>query len=334
MRKAAAGTGTECAAQRGMRAYSTDLKERLVRAVANGLPMREVARRFEVAVTTVKRAVVQQRTTGSLARKPIPGRPRAIRGEQEGILLARLRAAPDATVLEHCAWWAEEQGQQLSEVTMWDGVARPASPGLDAEQKSLAASERDEEARTAWREATASRDPAQFVFVDESGTHTSLTRLDGWAPHDQRATGSVPRNHGKNTTLVAALMPEGLRVPWLIEGAMNTPTFEWYIAEQLGPTLRPGQVVVLDNLSVHKAASIRQALAARGCDLLFLPPYSPDFTPIEQAFSKLKAILRGLGARTHEALWEAMRLALAAITPTDTVAWFAHAGYTLPAQAQ
>ena len=115
---------------------------------------------------------------------------------------------------------------------------------------------------------------------------------------------------------------------------MNTATFWWYIAEELGPTLRPGQVVVHDNLSVHKAASIRQPLAAHGCDLLFLPPYSPDFTPIEQAFSKLKALVRGLGARTHEALWEAVRSALDAITPADAVAWFAHAGYTLPAQTQ
>jgi len=159
-----------------------------------------------------------------------------------------------------------------------------------------------------------------------------LTRLYGWAPHHQRATGSAPRNHGKNTTLVAALTPEGLHVPWLIEGAMDSATFAWYITEQLAPTLRSGQVVVLDNLSVHKAASIRQALAARGCELLFLPPYSPDFTPIEQAFSKLKTLLRGLGARTHEALWEAVRLALDAITPVDAMAWFAHAGYALPAQ--
>ena len=171
-----------------------------------------------------------------------------------------------------------------------------------------------------------------MVFVDESGTHTALTRLYGWAPHDQRATGTVPRNHGRNTTLVAALMPDGLYEPWLIEGAMNTETFEWYIREQLAPRLRPGQVVVLDNLSVHKAASIRQALAARGCELLFLPPYSPDCTPIEQAFSKIKAILRGLGARTHEALVEAMHAAVAAITPADAAAWFAHAGYTMPAQ--
>ena len=107
-----------------MRAYSTDLKECLVRAVADGQPMREAARRFEVAVTTVKRAVVQQRETGSLERRPIPGRPRAISREQEAVLRARLEAAPDATVLEHCAWWEERQEQQLSEVTMWRAVRR------------------------------------------------------------------------------------------------------------------------------------------------------------------------------------------------------------------
>jgi transposase len=197
----------------------------------------------------------------------------------------------------------------------------------------LAASERDEAARAVWREAVAHLEPEQLVFVDESSTHIALTRLFGWAPHDRRARGSVPRNHGHNTTLVAALTPGGLQEPWMIEGAMDTATCEWYIAEQLGPTLRPGQVVVLDNLSVHKAARIRQALAARECALLFLPPYSPDFTPIEQAFSKLKAILRGLGARTREAVEQAVGLAVEASTPADAIAWFAHAGYTLPAQA-
>src|SRR6185312_15212287 len=114
----------ECAGQRGMRAYSIDLKERLVRAVAAGQPMREAARRFGVAVTTVKRAVVQQRATGSLARKPIPGCPRRIGQDQDARLRARLEAAPDATVLEHGAWWAEHTGQQLSEATMWRAIRR------------------------------------------------------------------------------------------------------------------------------------------------------------------------------------------------------------------
>lgn len=196
----------------------------------------------------------------------------------------------------------------------------------------MAASERDEEARAAWREEVAARDLEQFVFVDESGTHTSLTRLYGWGPHDQRAVGAVPRNHGKNTTLVAALTPAGLQAPWTIEGAIDTAAFERYITEVLGPTLRPGQVVVLDNLSVHKAASIREAIEAVHCEVLFLPAYSPDCTPIEQAFSKIKALLRGLGARTREALLEAVRLAVDAVTREDAVAWFAHAGYALPSQ--
>ncbi len=197
----------------------------------------------------------------------------------------------------------------------------------------MAASERNEEERTTWRAAIATHDPQQLVYVDESSTHTSLLRLYGWAPHDQRAAGSAPRNHSHNTTLVATLTPDGLQEPWLLlERAMDTDSFGWYIRGQLAPRLQPGQIVVMDNLSAHKAARIREALVARGCDVLFLPPYSPDFNPIEQAFSKLKAILRGLGARTLETLQKAVRLAVAAITSADAAAWYAHAGYPLPAQ--
>ncbi len=207
----------------------------------------------------------------------------------------------------------------------------------------MVASERNENEveRAAWRAAAATSDPQQFVFIDESSTHTSLIRLYGWAPQDRRASGSAPRNHGKNTTLVALLTPDGVQEPWLlVERARNTETFEWYIREQVAPHLRPGQIVVMDNLSAHKmdnlsahkAVSIREALVARGCDLLFLPPYSPDFNPIEQAFSKLKAILCGLGARTQETLQAAVRLAVAAITSADAAAWYAHAGYPFPAQ--
>jgi transposase len=118
----------------------------------------------------------------------------------------------------------------------------------------------------------------------------------------------------------------------MLEGAMDTATFVWYITEQLAPTLQPGQGVVLDDLSVHKAERLRHAIEARRGTLLFLPPYSPDFPPIEQAFSKITAILRRLGARTRETLWEAMRLAIEAITRDDAFAWFTHSGYILPAQ--
>ena len=193
--------------------------------------------------------------------------------------------------------------------------------------------ERDEAARHAGREAAAQLDPEQLVCVDERGTNSSLTRLSGWAPHDHRATGAVPRTPGKNTTLVAALAPDGVHVPWMIEGARDSDSFAWSITEQLAPTLRPGQIVVLEHLSVQKAERMRHAIEARPCQLLFLPPSSPAFTPLEQAFSKSKGLLRGPGARTTEALWEAMRVAVEAITRNDALAWFAHAGYALSAQA-
>jgi hypothetical protein len=169
-------------------------------------------------------------------------------------------------------------------------------------------------------------------LVEERGTTIALTRLYGGAPHDHRARGSVPRNPGKHTTLGAARAPDGRHVPWLLEGARETATFVWYLTEHLAPTLRPRQVVVRDNVRVHKAARIRQVIEARPCTRLFLPSSSPDCTPLEPAFSTLTAILRRLGARTTEALWEAMQVAVAAITQEAAAAWFAQAGYALPAQ--
>jgi transposase len=136
----------------------------------------------------------------------------------------------------------------------------------------------------------------------------------------------VPRNHGTNTTLVAALSLEGISAAMTVEGALDTPAFEAYVAHILAPTLRPGQLVVLDNLAVHHKAAVRQTLAARGCRVLFLPSYSPDLTPIEQAFAKIKAALRRIGARTREALEAAIAQAIDHITPRDARGFFRHCG--------
>jgi transposase len=176
-------------------------------------------------------------------------------------------------------------------------------------------------------------DPRRLVFVDESGTHTALTRLFARAPRGQRAFGQVPRNRGKNTTYVAALTWQGMQAPWTVEGAMDTAAFVVYVDAVLGPTLQPGQIVVLDNLSVHQAAHIRMLIEARGCELWYLPAYSPDLNPIEEAFSKLKAGLRRLGARTRDGLLEAIAQVLVTITTQDAHGWFTHAGCTLPAQS-
>jgi transposase len=204
---------------------------------------------------------------------------------------------------------------------------------VDAKKRALGATERDEAAREHWRQALKAVDPRRLVFVDESGTHTALTRLLARAPRGRRVSGQVPRNRGKNTTYVAALTWQGMQAPWTIEGAMDTAAFVVYVREVLRPTLQPGQIVVLDNLSVHQAKRIREAILARGCDLWYLPAYSPDLNPIEEAFSKLKAGLRRLGARPRDGLVEAIGQVIASITPADAHGWFTHAGCVLPAQS-
>jgi len=172
------------------------------------------------------------------------------------------------------------------------------------------------------------------VFVDESGTHTALTPLRARAPRGERAVGSAPRNHGANVTLLAALTPAGLGPAMVVPGAADRPAFETYVEHFLVPSLRPGQVVVLDNLSVHKGPRTQALIAAAGCRLLFLPAYSPDFNPIEEAFAKLKHALRQAGARTFEALMDALRDALNAVTAADAHGFFTHCGYPLPDQLQ
>ena len=212
-------------------------------------------------------------------------------------------------------------------------VARAAPAGLDAKKKTVAASERNEEERAAWCAVMQVRDATRCIFLDEEGTHLALSPRYAWAPRGQRAHGQVPRNWGKNTTLLAGLSLRGVQAPWTVEGAIATPAFAGDSEQVLGPTLEPGDVVIIDKLSAHKAPHIRELLAARGAALIYLPASSPDLNPIEEAFSKIKAILRQLGARTREAVLDAIAQALDAITPSDALGWFTHAGYRSLSQA-
>jgi transposase len=175
-------------------------------------------------------------------------------------------------------------------------------------------------------------DPSALVFVDESGTHLAMTPRYGRAPRGERVVGTVPRNHGANTTLVAALSLHGITTAMTVEGAMDRLAFDAFVAQVLIPSLHPGQVVIWDNLNVHKSATAQRLIEGCGCQLLWLPPYSPDFTPIEQAFSKLKTTLRRAKARTRDTLDEAITAALSTITAADATGWFAHCGYPIPAQ--
>ena len=169
------------------------------------------------------------------------------------------------------------------------------------------------------------QEPERLVFLDESGFNIAMTRGYARAPSHQRAVDQVPRNHGRNQTLICALSLAGPQAALVLDGALDGVTFEWYVKHILCPTLQKGQVVVLDNLSSHHRASVRTLIEAQGCEVLFTSPYSPDFNPIELMFSKLKALVRGGAWRIVPSLINAIGTALEAVTRLDIEHWFKHA---------
>lgn len=196
------------------------------------------------------------------------------------------------------------------------------------QKKAPIASERDEDARGLWRWLARHFDAKRLVFIDESGFNTSMTRLRARAPRGKRAYGKVPRNRGKNQTLIASITLEGgMGEAMCIKGGTDGAVFEAYVEKFLAPSLHEGQVVVLDGLGAHRSERVREIIEGRGCDLVFLPPYSPDLNPIEEAFSKIKNIVRKFGARMREALNEAIAEALSEIKLEDVIGWFSHCGY-------
>jgi transposase len=206
---------------------------------------------------------------------------------------------------------------------------------LDAQKKTIAASERDEARRSTFRLQILQHAAKQFVIVDESGYNLNLSPRYARAPRGQRAHAKLPRNVPVSTTVIAALSSTGMSASMLLEGATDHHVVEAYVKDVLIPTLRPGQVVVLDNLSAHKRAQIEPLLRAAGCDLWFLPPYSPDLAPIELAFAKIKQAVRRASARTRQALEAAIAHALTLISASDAQGFFAHCGFlTDPPNAQ
>jgi transposase len=175
-------------------------------------------------------------------------------------------------------------------------------------------------------------DAERFVFVDECGAHTSLAPLYAWSRKSERARFKVPRNWRTNVTLLASITVGGVGPCLAVEGSTTREVFEAYLERALAPSLKPGQVVVMDNLSSHKGGRVRELIEQRGSELLYLPPYSPDFNPLEETFAKVKALLRRFEARTREALVEAMGRALDAVTARDARGFFEYCGYRVTAQ--
>lgn len=169
----------------------------------------------------------------------------------------------------------------------------------------------------------------RLKFIDEIGINLGLTRLYGRAAPGERVVEATPGHSGAHYTALAALGWTGISAPWIFEGALNGLAWATYVEQVLTPTLRRGDLVVLDNLSTHKSAAVRQLIEACGARLIFLPPYSPDFNPIELCWAKVKTALRAAQARTYDALVEALAEALRSISRNDSQAWFAHCGYAL-----
>ena len=170
-------------------------------------------------------------------------------------------------------------------------------------------------------------DPARFVFLDETGTATNMARRYGRSPSGERLVAAVPHGHWQTTTFIAGLRQSGIIAPLVLDGPMTGPAFRAYVEQFLAPALAPGDVVVLDNLAAHKVTGVRQAIAAAGASILYLPPYSPDLNPIEQLFAKLKALLRKTAARTKDALWQAIGRLLGAVLPSECTNYLDHCGY-------
>lgn len=182
-------------------------------------------------------------------------------------------------------------------------------------------------ARAAWRERQPHLNATQLVFIDETWATTNMARRYGRSPRGQRLVASVPHGHWKTSTFLAALRHDSLTAPCVLDGAINGAAFRAYVEQFLAPTLKPGDLVVLDNLSSHKVAGVREAIEARGASLLYLPPYSPDLNPIEHVFAKFKGLLRKAAARTIDALWDAIGEATRAFSSAECANYLADAGY-------
>jgi transposase len=208
-----------------------------------------------------------------------------------------------------------------------DGRPRDPAPRPAAQKKSLIASERDPWERARFAVEQQDVDAAAVVVIDEFGSNLDLTRRYARAPRGERAVATIPRTTPPNTSTLSSLTSAGLGPSMVIEGGVTSAVFEAYVEHILGPTLCPGQIVLLDKLSAHKSPRLRTLVAAVGCRLWYLPAYSPDYSPIELAFAKVKAALRRWGARTREALETAIADALTLISPAEARAFFMHCGY-------
>jgi transposase len=307
-----------------MRPYSLDLRERIAAAIDNHEgSIRSIARMFRVSTSFVVRLLQRRRTGGTLEPRPHGGGvPPALGPDDLQRLAASVREQPDATLEQ----LKRRGGFQVSLKTLWyalDGL------GLTRKKKSRQASERDrpdvQKKRRRFQREVGKIEPKRLIFVDETGIHTAMTPTHARAPRGERVVDSVPASW-ETVTVIAALGLDGTRAPLAFPGSTDAATFESYVEQVLVPELHEGDVVLFDNLKAHLGAEVVRSIERAGARVLLLPPYSPDLTPIEEMFSKLKQGLRQIAARTKTDLYDAVGEVLRRVTESDSLGWFQHAG--------
>ena len=307
-----------------MRPYSLDLRIRVAAAVDEHEDSQaEIARRFDVSPSFITRLLRRRRQTGSVAPKPHGGgHPPALDRDGRKRLRQEVQHQPDATLAE----LAERVGIPGRIMVVFRTLRELK---ITRKKKSLHADERDsprvQRKRRAFRRTMAGIDPEHVVAIDETGADTAMTRTYGRAPRGQRVKGSVP-GRWESVTLIAGVRLSGIAAPMAFEGAMDTPTFQSYVEQILQPQLQPGDVVIWDNLKPHEDKTARASVEQAQARVEPRPPYSPDRTPVETLWSKVKGVLRTVAGRTTEAVFGAMRTAVDLVTLQDIRGWFQSCG--------
>jgi transposase len=300
-----------------MRPSSTDLRERVAAAVDHQEgSLREIARRFRVSLSFIVRLFQRRRDADTIEPKPHGGGPPPALGPDDQKRLAELiREQPDATLEQ----LKRRGGFTCSLKTLWRGLRQR---GLTLKKKSLHASERDrpdvQKKRRSFRRKVRRIASERLVFVDETGVTTAMTPAYAWSPRGERAVDSAPGSW-ESVTVIAALGLDGVCAPLAFPGSTDTAAFQSYVDQVLVPALHEGDVVVLDNLKPHLGSGVAAAIERAGAHVLPLPPYSPDYTPIEEMYSKVKTFLRRIAARTKGDLYDAIGEALKQVTPQDII---------------
>ena len=305
-----------------------DIREKVMKAITGGMSCRQAAARFYIGPATAVRWAKRVETTGDVAPMKMGGDRRSRRIEAHAdFILGQIEAQPDVTIMELREKIRERHNVGFGYGTVWrflerHGITRKKKTGHAAEQ------ERDDvaNARAAWFEGQLDLDPSKLVFLDETAVSTNMAPRFGWAPRGERCRMSVPFGW-KTKTLVAALRWDRIDAPMTIDGALDGTSFLAYVEQVLAPTLSAGETVLMDNVRTHKVAGVKEAIEAKGAHVVYLPSYSPDFNPIEKPFSKIKAILERIAARTAEALEAAVGEALQSFTPQECMNYFASSGY-------